>query len=66
MTTLDGVTKKKKQAEPSAEQRAAAELVRLAQEQGPSLPDRMARLATRHLRCQPLLSYFSTHTLLAQ
>ena len=25
-----------------------------------------ARLATRHLRCQPLLSYFSSHTLLAQ
>jgi putative transposase len=36
MTTLDGVTKKK-QAEQSAEQRAAAELVRLAQEQGLSL-----------------------------
>jgi putative transposase len=33
MTTLDGVTKKK-QAEPSAEQQAAAELVRLAQEPG--------------------------------
>jgi putative transposase len=33
MTTLDGVTKKK-QAEPSAEQQAAVELVRLAQEQG--------------------------------
>jgi hypothetical protein len=36
MTTLDGVTKKKP-AEQSAEQQAAAELVRLAQEQGLSL-----------------------------
>ena len=36
MTTLDGVTKKK-QAEQSAEQQAAAELVRLAHEQGLSL-----------------------------
>ena len=36
MTTLDGVTMKKP-AEQSAEQRAAAELVRLAQEQGLSL-----------------------------
>jgi hypothetical protein len=35
MTTLDDVTKKK--AEQSAEQKAAVELVRLAQEQGPSL-----------------------------
>lgn len=36
MTTLDDVTKKK-QAEQSAEQQAAVELVRLAQEQGLSL-----------------------------
>ncbi|WP_255377979.1 MULTISPECIES: hypothetical protein [unclassified Mycobacterium] len=33
MTTLDGATKKKS-AEQSAEQQAAVELVRLAQEQG--------------------------------
>src|SRR5260370_20173922 len=37
MTQLDGVTKKK-QAEQSAEAQAAVELVRLAQEQGLSLP----------------------------
>ena len=36
MTTLDGVTKKKP-AQQSAEQQAAAELVRLAQEQAPGV-----------------------------
>ena len=48
MTTLDGVTKKK-QAEPSAEQQAAAELVRLAQEQGLSLtgPDGLLKQLTK-------------------
>ena len=48
MTTLDGVAKKT-QAEPSAEQKAAAELVRLAQEQGLSLtgPDGLLRQLTK-------------------
>ena len=48
MTTLDGVTKKK-QAEESAEQQAAAELVRLAQEQGLSLtgPDGLLKQLTK-------------------
>ena len=48
MTTLDGVTKKKP-AEGSAEQRAAAELVRLAQEQGLSLtgPDGLLKQLTK-------------------
>ena len=48
MTTLDGVTKKKP-AEQSAEQQAAAELVRLAQEQGLSLtgPDGLLKQLTR-------------------
>jgi transposase-like protein len=48
MTTLDGVTKKKA-AEPSAEQQAAVELVRLAQEQGLSLtgPDGLLKQLTK-------------------
>ena len=48
MTTLDGVTKKK-QAEQSAEAQAAAELVRLAQEQGLSLtgPDGLLKQLTK-------------------
>src|SRR4029453_6880295 len=48
MTTLDGVTKKKP-AELSAEQQAAAELVRLAQEQGLSLagPDGLLKQLTK-------------------
>jgi transposase-like protein len=48
MTTLDGVTKKKP-AEQSAEQQAAAELVRLAQEQGLSLtgPDGLLKQLTK-------------------
>jgi putative transposase len=48
MTTLDDVTKKKP-AEESAEQRAAAELVRLAQEQGLSLtgPDGLLKQLTK-------------------
>src|ERR1700752_2932873 len=48
MTTLDGVTKKKP-AEESAEQQAAAELVRLAQEQGLSLtgPDGLLKQFTK-------------------
>jgi transposase-like protein len=48
MTTLDGVTKKK-QVEQSAEQQAAAELVRLAQEQGLSLtgPDGLLKQLTK-------------------
>ena len=48
MTTLDGVTKKKA-AEQSAEQQAAVELVRLAQEQGLSLtgPRRARATAVR-------------------
>jgi putative transposase len=47
MTTLDAVTKK--QAEQSAEQQAAAELVRLAQEQGLSLtgPDGLLKQLTK-------------------
>ena len=47
MTTLDDVTKKK--AEPSAEQKAAVELVRLAQEQGLSLtgPDGLLKQLTK-------------------
>jgi transposase-like protein len=48
MTTLDDVTKKKP-AEPSAEQQAAVELVRLAQEQGLSLtgPDGLLKQLTK-------------------
>ena len=48
MTTLDDVTKKKP-AEQSAEQQAAAELVRLAQEQGLSLtgPDGLLKQLTK-------------------
>ena len=48
MTTLDGVTKKKP-AEESAEQQAAAELVRLAQERGLSLtgPDGLLKQLTK-------------------
>ena len=48
MTTLDDVAKKK-QAEPSAEQQAAVELVRLAQEQGLSLtgPDGLLKQLTK-------------------
>jgi len=48
MTTLDGVTKKKP-ADQSAEQQAAAELVRLAQEQGLSLtgPDGLLKQLTK-------------------
>ncbi len=47
MTTLDDVTKKK--AEQSAEQQAAVELVRLAQEQGLSLtgPDGLLKQLTK-------------------
>ena len=47
MTTLDDVAKKK--AEPSAEQQAAVELVRLAQEQGLSLtgPDGLLKQLTK-------------------
>jgi hypothetical protein len=48
MTTLDAVTKKK-QVKQSAEQQAAAELVRLAQEQGLSLtgPDGLLKQLTK-------------------
>src|SRR3954453_18730173 len=48
MTTLDGVTKKRP-LEESAEQQAAAELVRLAQEQGLSLtgPDGLLKQLTK-------------------
>jgi putative transposase len=48
MTTLDGVTKKKP-AEQSAEAQAAAELLRLAQEQGLSLtgPDGLLKQLTK-------------------
>ena len=47
--TLDDVTPKKKPAEPSAEQQAAAELVRLAKEQGLSLtgPDGLLKQLTK-------------------
>src|SRR6188472_2313215 len=47
MTTLNGVTKKK--SEQSAEQQAAVELVRLAQEQGLSLtgPDGLLKQLTK-------------------
>ena len=46
--TLDGVTKKKP-AEPSAEQQAAADLVRMAKEQGLSLtgPDGLLKQLTK-------------------
>jgi putative transposase len=49
MTTLDDVTKKKKAVEQSAEQQAAVELVRLAQEQGLSLtgPDGLLKQLTK-------------------
>jgi transposase-like protein len=48
-TTLDDVTPRKKKPEPSAEQQAAAELVRLAQEQGLSLtgPDGLLKQLTK-------------------
>ena len=48
MTTLDGV-RKKKAAQQSAEQQAAVELVRLAQEQGLSLtgPDGLLKQLTK-------------------
>jgi putative transposase len=48
-TTLDDVTARKKKPEPSAEQQAAAELVRLAQEQGLSLtgPDGLLKQLTK-------------------
>ena len=47
--TLDDVTKKKKPADASAEQLAAAELVRLAKEQGLSLtgPDGLLKQLTK-------------------
>lgn len=49
ITTLDDVAKKKKQAEQPAEAQAAAELVRLAQEQVLSLtgPDRPLKRLTK-------------------
>ena len=60
--TLDGVTKKK--AEPTAEQAAALELVRLAKDQGLSLtgPDAPASTAPAlHPHCErPLLGPLST------
>ena len=48
-TTLDGVTPRKKKPEPSAEAAAAAELVRLAKEQGLSLtgPDALLKQLTK-------------------
>jgi putative transposase len=48
-TTLDDVTPRKKKPEPSAEQQAAAELVRLAKEQGLSLtgPDGLLKQLTK-------------------
>jgi putative transposase len=48
-TTLDGVTARKKRPEPSAEQRAAEELVRRAREQGLSLtgPDGLLKQLTK-------------------
>ena len=47
--TLDGVTARKRKAEPSAEQQAAAELVRVAKEQGLSLtgPDGLLKQLTK-------------------
>jgi hypothetical protein len=47
--TLDDVTPRKKKAEPSAEEQAAAELVRLAREQGLSLtgPDGLLKQLTK-------------------
>ena len=47
--TLDDVTAKKKRPEPTAEEAAAAELVRRAREQGPSLtgPDGLLKRLTR-------------------
>jgi putative transposase len=48
-TTLDDVTARKKRPEPSAEEQAAAELVRLAREQGLSLtgPDGLLKQLTK-------------------
>ena len=48
-TTLDDVTARKKRPEPSAEQRAAEELVRRAREQGLSLtgPDGLLKQLTK-------------------
>ncbi|AEV81218.1 transposase [Actinoplanes sp. SE50] len=48
-TTLDDVTPRKKKSEPSAEAAAAAELVRLAKEQGLSLtgPDGLLKQLTK-------------------
>jgi putative transposase len=48
-TTLDDVTPRKKKPEPSAEEKAAAELVRLAKEQGLSLtgPDGLLKQLTK-------------------
>jgi putative transposase len=50
--TLNDVTKKKEPAESSAEQQAATELVRLAQEQGLSLtgPDGLLKQLTKTVR----------------
>ncbi len=66
MTTLDGVTKKKS-AEESAEQQAAAELVRLAQEQGLSLtgPDGLLKQLTSPGRQQRAWSVVAVGGLLA-
>jgi putative transposase len=48
-TTLDDVTTRKKKPEPSAEEQAAVELVRLAKEQGLSLtgPDGLLKQLTK-------------------
>src|SRR3954463_8419033 len=49
MTTLDDVTARKRKPEPSAEEQAASELVRLAKEQGLSLtgPDGLLKQLTK-------------------
>jgi|SoiMethySBSTD1v2_1073268.scaffolds.fasta_scaffold1600874_1 hypothetical protein len=66
MTTLDGVTKKKS-AEGSADQQAAAELVRLAREQGLSLtgPDGLLKQLTGPSRQQRAWSVVAVGGLLA-
>ena len=66
MTTLDRVTKKKP-AEQSAEQQAAVELVRLAQEQGLSLtgPDGLLKKLTSPSRQQRAWSVVAVDGLLA-
>src|SRR3954465_1125540 len=61
--TLDDVTPRKKKPEPSAEQQAAAELVRLAKEQGLSLtgPDGLLKQLTKTGRESSLNEEMTEH-----